>query len=67
MKVISALLLLVSCPALSEIKNSFKPQLFDLPTDPEELNNLFESKSDVVNKMKKELNFLRNNNSRKNN
>ncbi len=54
MKVISALLLLVSCHALSEIKNNSKPQLFDLATDPEKLNNLFESKSDVVNKMKKE-------------
>lgn len=52
---------------LKQLKKSFKPQLFDLATDPEELNNLFESKSDVVNKMKKELNYLRNNNSRKNN
>ena len=35
--------------------------------DPDEDNNLFASKPEIVNKLKKELDYLRNNNSRKTN
>lgn len=41
--------------------------LHHLSMDPDEDNNLFAAKPDLVNKLKKELDFLRKNNSRKTN
>jgi arylsulfatase A-like enzyme len=44
---------------LARLKMSFKPQLYDLKKDPGETQNLYESKPEVVEKLKKELNSLR--------
>lgn len=49
---------------LKQAKN-FKAQLYNLANDPGEQQNLIESNPEMVEKLKKELNYLRNNNSRK--
>lgn len=45
-------------------KKGFQPQLYDLEKDPGETVNLYDSRPEVVEKLKKELNYLRKNESR---
>ncbi len=44
---------------LKRLKNSFKPQLYNLVNDPGEENNLFDEKPELVKNLTKELNRIR--------